>query len=181
MLRVSTESGRTSRSVLRSLSTTRRERETRDPLQLSLYGRAVEEIWGHKPHCCWLLLRDGSEVSSSALADDITSAARRLATLAALQRSGSLRRKWDTARSQCGTSQNEARPGRLVAATGPSSTTAMQRSRARSSRGRAGSTRPGRPRSCGRLAHRGRRVARRRPLVAKEGEFVEELLPVGMS
>jgi hypothetical protein len=32
-----------------------------DPLQLALYARAVEEIWGRTPRCSWLLLRDGRE------------------------------------------------------------------------------------------------------------------------
>jgi DNA helicase-2/ATP-dependent DNA helicase PcrA len=32
-----------------------------EPLQLALYGRAVEEIWGREPLLTWLFLRDGSE------------------------------------------------------------------------------------------------------------------------
>jgi DNA helicase II / ATP-dependent DNA helicase PcrA len=34
-----------------------------DPLQLALYARAVEEIWGETTVCTWLLLRDGEEQS----------------------------------------------------------------------------------------------------------------------
>jgi hypothetical protein len=64
-----------------------------------------------------------------------------------------------------------ARPGRWVVASGPTSTTAMQRSRARRSRRTAGSTRPARMCLRGGLAG-WRRVVRRRPVVAREGEVV---------
>jgi DNA helicase II / ATP-dependent DNA helicase PcrA len=40
-----------------------------DPLQLAIYGRAVEEIWARQPHASWLLLRDGSEKTAPALED----------------------------------------------------------------------------------------------------------------
>ena len=32
-----------------------------DPLQLAIYGKAVEQIWGERPDCLWLLLRTGRE------------------------------------------------------------------------------------------------------------------------
>jgi DNA helicase-2/ATP-dependent DNA helicase PcrA len=35
-----------------------------DPLQLAIYGRAVEEILDREAACSWLLLRDGSEVDA---------------------------------------------------------------------------------------------------------------------
>ena len=38
-----------------------------DPLQLALYARAVEEIWGKRPRCSWLLLRDGREEPTPSL------------------------------------------------------------------------------------------------------------------
>jgi DNA helicase-2/ATP-dependent DNA helicase PcrA len=34
---------------------------TADPLQLAIYGRAVEQIWAREPVLTWLFLRDGSE------------------------------------------------------------------------------------------------------------------------
>jgi DNA helicase-2/ATP-dependent DNA helicase PcrA len=35
-----------------------------DPLQLAIYGRAMQEIWGRTTGCVWLLLRDGRELEA---------------------------------------------------------------------------------------------------------------------
>jgi ATP-dependent DNA helicase UvrD/PcrA len=53
-----------------------------DPLQLAIYARAVEEIWGKQSQASWLSLRDSSETSAPSLVDlDVTldDAVRRLA------------------------------------------------------------------------------------------------------
>jgi ATP-dependent DNA helicase UvrD/PcrA len=42
-----------------------------DPLQLALYTRAVEEIWGKRADPRWLLLRDGRETQSPARDDEM--------------------------------------------------------------------------------------------------------------
>ena len=40
-----------------------------DPLQLAIYARAVEEIWGRNAESSWLLLRTGAEQPAPAVED----------------------------------------------------------------------------------------------------------------
>ena len=40
-----------------------------DPLQLAIYQRAVEEIWGKQARSSWLLLRTGAEQPAPAVED----------------------------------------------------------------------------------------------------------------
>jgi ATP-dependent exoDNAse (exonuclease V) beta subunit len=40
-----------------------------DPLQLAIYARAVEEIWGKPATTAWLLLRTGTEQAAPAVDD----------------------------------------------------------------------------------------------------------------
>ena len=50
-----------------------------DPLQLAIYARAVEEIWGKPAAPAWLLLRTGAEQAAPAV-DDLEQILRRSAT-----------------------------------------------------------------------------------------------------
>ena len=40
-----------------------------DPLQLAIYARAIEEIWGRRTQSSWLLLRTGEEQAAPAVED----------------------------------------------------------------------------------------------------------------